>query len=130
MRSSSGRASTLCSPTRHQIVFVAVVALLAAGAASPPSSGSNGTLVGVLAGAILLSVVVTAFARLVMPYWRDQESGFESALITLAALAAVKVALVPFFPGFGADVGSYQAWALQIATHGPAHTYQTGYFLD
>ena len=130
MRSSSGRAATLGSPTRHQIVFVAVVALLAMGAASPPSSGSNGMLLGVLAGAILLSLVATAFARLVLPYWRDRESGFESALVTLAALAAVKVALVPFFPGFGADVGSYQAWALQIATQGPAHTYQTGYFLD
>ena len=34
------------------------------------------------------------------------------------------------FSGFGTDVGSYQAWALQIADLGPAHTYQQGYFLD
>jgi Gpi18-like mannosyltransferase len=130
MQPPSGCASTLRSPTRHQILFVAVVALVASGAATPPSSGSSGMLVGALAGAILLALVAAAFGRLVMPYWHDPESGLDSALITLAALAAVKVALVPFFPGFGADVGSYQAWALQIATQGPAHTYQTGYFLD
>ena len=37
---------------------------------------------------------------------------------------------MPYFPGFGPDVGDYQAWASQIATFGPAHTYQQGFFLD
>ena len=48
----------------------------------------------------------------------------------LAALAVLKLAVMPYFPGFGPDVGDYQAWASQIATFGPAHTYQQGFFLD
>src|SRR5262249_49131690 len=79
---------------------------------------------------ILLAIVGTAFVGLLLPLRNDPESGLDSVLITLGALAAVKIGLVPFFPGFGADVGSYQAWALQIATQGPAHTYQEGCFLD
>jgi len=51
-------------------------------------------------------------------------------MLVLAAIALVKVAVMPLFPGFGPDVGSYQSWAGQIASLGPAHTYQEGYFLD
>jgi dolichyl-phosphate-mannose-protein mannosyltransferase len=87
-------------------------------------------LAGAIAGTILLAFVAIAFARVIAPLWGDRESGIDSALITLVALGAVKVGLLPFFPGFGPDVGSYQSWALQIATLGPAHTYQQGYFLD
>ncbi len=115
--------------TRQRIALVAILGLVAAGAAAP-APASSGMVVGAVSGAILLAIVAVVFTRLVLPIWREPESGFDTALITLAALAVVKIALLPFFPGFGADVGSYQAWALQIATLGPAHTYQQGYFLD
>src|SRR5579885_125279 len=115
--------------TRQRIALVAILGLVAAGAAAP-APASSGMVVGAVSGAILLAIVAVVFTRLVLPIWREPESGFDTALITLAALAVVKIALLPFFPGFGADVGSYQAWALQIATQGPAHTYQKGYFLD
>ena len=117
-------------PTRQQIALVAILALLCLGADAPAATGSSGMFVGAVAGAILLAIVATAFGRLLLPLRNEPESGLDSVLITLGALAAIKIALVPFFPGFGADVGSYQAWALQIATQGPAHTYQEGYFLD
>ncbi len=131
MRSLSSPAPRAYGLARQQIVFVAVLAFLCLGAAAPaPASSSNGMLVGALSGAILLAIVATVFARLIIPFWGDRESGFDSALITLAALAAIKIALLPFFPGFGPDVASYQSWALQTATLGPAHTYQQGYFLD
>ena len=48
----------------------------------------------------------------------------------LAVLACVKLAVMPYCPGFGPDVGDYQAWASQISTFGPAQTYQKGFFLD
>jgi Gpi18-like mannosyltransferase len=130
MPSSIWRVPRFSKPARHQAAFVTILALFSLGAEAPAPSGSNGMLIGAMSGAILLTIVVITFARLVLPLRNASESGLDSALITLGALATVKVALIPFFPGFGADVGSYQAWALQIATLGPAHTYQEGYFLD
>ncbi len=60
----------------------------------------------------------------------DPESGLFPALLVLAALAIIKPFVMMYCPGFGPDVGDYQAWASQIATFGPAHTYQQGFFLD
>ena len=85
---------------------------------------------GFFAGAILISMVGYALYDYLRPLIDDPESGLFTALIVLVGIAIVKVAVMPFFPGFGPDVGSYQSWGSQIATMGPAHTYQEGYFLD
>ena len=85
---------------------------------------------GFIAGAILFALVAYAFTDYVRPVVHDADAGIPFVLLVLGVLAAAKLAVMPFFPGFGPDVGDYQAWANQIATVGPAHTYQEGFFLD
>jgi Gpi18-like mannosyltransferase/4-amino-4-deoxy-L-arabinose transferase-like glycosyltransferase len=112
---------------------LALIALaLGCVAAAAPDAGSapSGKLVGVLSAVLLVAIVAWTFARELEPARREPDSGIETAVIVLVVLAVIKLFLLPFFPGFGPDVGSYQAWALQIANLGPAHTYQSGFFLD
>ncbi|MGH7779952.1 MAG: phospholipid carrier-dependent glycosyltransferase, partial [Candidatus Binataceae bacterium] len=111
-------------------IAIAAIALVTIGAGPADTAGPSGKLIGFVSAIVLLGVVAYAFATSVGSLRGDDEAGIDSALIGLAALAVIKTAMLPFFPGFGPDVGSYQAWALQISSLGPAHTYQQGYFLD
>jgi Gpi18-like mannosyltransferase len=108
---------------------VAALAVVAIAAASSPAA-ATGKFPGFIAAAILLALVGYAFIDYLGPLAEDPDSGLIPALLVLAALAIVKLLVIPYFPGFGPDVGDYQAWASQIATFGPAHTYQQGFFLD
>src|ERR1700722_2987091 len=103
--------------------------LLSIAAALPPGA-SSGKFLGFVVGATLISMVGYALYDYLRPLIDDPESGLFTAMAVLLGIAAIKVAVMPFFPGFGPDVGSYQSWGSQIATFGPAHTYQEGYFLD
>ena len=107
----------------------AALGLFSIAAALPPGAAS-GKFAGFIAGAILISMVGYALYDYLRPLIDDPESGIFTAMLVLFGIAAIKVAVMPFFPGFGPDVGSYQSWGSQIATFGPAHTYQEGYFLD
>jgi Gpi18-like mannosyltransferase len=107
----------------------AALSVFSIAAASAPQAPS-GKLAGFVAGAILIALVAYALIDYLRPLIGDRDSGLTGALLVLGGLAAVKLAVMPFFPGFGPDVGDYQAWAGQIATFGPAHTYQAGFFLD
>jgi Gpi18-like mannosyltransferase/4-amino-4-deoxy-L-arabinose transferase-like glycosyltransferase len=107
------------------------LALACLAAAAPGAGGeASGKLVGLFSAVLLVAIVAWTFAREIAPARREPDSGIETALVVLIVLAAIKLFLLPFFPGFGPDVGSYEAWALQISNLGPAHTYQKGYFLD
>ena len=108
---------------------VAALAVAAIAAASSPAA-ATGKLPGFIAGAILIALVIYAFIDYLRPLTEDPDAGLLPALLVLAALAVLKLVVMPYFPGFGPDVGDYQAWASQIATFGPAHTYQQGFFLD
>ena len=108
---------------------VAALAVFSIAAASDPGAPS-GKLPGFIAGALLIALVVYAFTEYMRPVVRDPQSGLTVTLLVLAVLAAVKLAVMPYCPGFGPDVGDYQAWASQISTFGPAQTYQKGFFLD
>jgi len=99
-------------------------------AAASDSQAPSGKLPGFIAGAILIALVAYALIGYLRPLIDERDSGLMVTLLVLGILAAVKLAVMRFFPGFGPDIGSYQAWAGQIATQGPAHTYQEGYFLD
>jgi Gpi18-like mannosyltransferase/4-amino-4-deoxy-L-arabinose transferase-like glycosyltransferase len=115
---------------RSKLALIAL-GLACLGAAAPEAGGGpSGKLVGLLSAAALIAIVAFTFAREIDPARREPDSGIKTALVVLFVLAVIKLFLLPFFPGFGPDVGSYQAWALQISNLGPAHTYQTGYFLD
>ncbi|MGC1676590.1 MAG: phospholipid carrier-dependent glycosyltransferase [Candidatus Binataceae bacterium] len=111
-------------------IALAAMALVTLGASPADTGGPSGKLIGIFSAVALLAIVAYAFALSAGSLRGDDEAGLDSALIGLAALAVIKTAMLPFFPGFGPDVGSYQAWALQISSLGPAHTYQQGYFLD
>ena len=108
---------------------VAALAVAAIAAASTPAV-ATGKLPGFIAAAILIALVGYAFFDYLRPLTEDPDSGLFPALLVLAALSLLKLVVMPYFPGFGPDVGDYQAWASQIATLGPAHTYQEGFFLD
>src|ERR1700691_1690319 len=107
----------------------AALAIFSIAAASAPENAS-GKFPGFVPGAILIALVAYALFDYLRPLIDDPDSGLILALVVLGALAALKFALMPYFPGFGTDVGDYQAWSSQIATFGPAHTYQQGFFLD
>ncbi|MGH7926092.1 MAG: phospholipid carrier-dependent glycosyltransferase, partial [Candidatus Binatus sp.] len=107
----------------------AALAVFSIAAASDPQAAS-GKLPGFVAGAILIALVVYAFIDYLRPAFDEPDSRLTTTLLVLGGLAAAKLAVMPYFPGFGPDVGDYQAWASQIATFGPAHTYQQGFFLD
>src|SRR5579863_2060088 len=98
--------------------------------AAADSNASSGKFLGAIAAIILGAIVAYAFWISIEPVIRDRDPSLTWVVAGLALIAIVKILAIPFFPGFGADVGSYQAWALQIATNGPARTYQQGYFLD
>ncbi len=110
--------------------WVAAALVVAAIAAASTPAAATGKFPGFIAGAIMFALVVYACIDYLRPLAEDPDSGLIPALLVLAALAIVKLLVMPYFPGFGADVGDYQAWASQIATFGPAHTYQQGFFLD
>ena len=110
--------------------WVAAALVVAAIAAASTPAAATGKFPGFIAGAIMIALVGYAFIDYLRPITEDPDSGLIPALLVLAALAIVKLLAMPYFPGFGPDVGDYQAWASQIATFGPAHTYQQGFFLD
>ncbi len=78
----------------------------------------------------MIATVGYAFYDYLRPLKEDPDCGLFTALLVLVAIAILKLVLMPYFPGFGVDVGDYQAWASQIATFGPAHFYQPGFFCD
>jgi Gpi18-like mannosyltransferase len=108
---------------------VAALAVAAIAAASTPAV-ATGKLPGFIAAAILIALVGYAFIDYLRPLTDDPDSGVIPALLVLASLAVLKLVVMPYFPGFGPDVGDYQAWASQIGTFGPAHFYQPGFFCD
>ncbi len=98
------------------VIFAGGAVTLAVFSIAAASDGtSSGKLPGFIAGAILIALVVYAFVEYLRPLFaEDPESGLMVALLVLGGLAALKLAVMPYFPGFGADVGDYQAWASQI----------------
>jgi Gpi18-like mannosyltransferase/predicted membrane-bound dolichyl-phosphate-mannose-protein mannosyltransferase len=124
------RADRVRRLVRSKLPLVALGLACLAAAAPQADGGPSGKLVGLVSAVVLVAIVAVTFAREIEPARREPDSGIETVLVVLIVLAVVKLLLLPFFPGFGPDVGSYEAWALQISNLGPAHTYQKGYFLD
>ncbi len=108
----------------------ALLAAAVALAAAPGPEGQSGKLVGFFAGLGLLAIVGYQAARLFGPLIRERDRGFASAVVVLLLLWIVKTAALLVLPGFRVDVGTYEAWALALVNHGPAHAYHAGYFLD
>ncbi len=108
------------------VLFLAMAAL----GATPPPNGPSGKILGIVSGTLLFGLVLYQGYLVLSPLFEDGDEYLIRAIFILIALWLVKTLALMAFPGFGVDVGSYQAWALQISDLGPANTYQQGYFLD
>jgi dolichyl-phosphate-mannose--protein O-mannosyl transferase/Gpi18-like mannosyltransferase len=84
----------------------------------------------VTAGFLLAALVAYALWVYLRPLWRSRDRGLGYALLFLTGLWAVKTVAVAFCPGFAIDVGTFEAWAFDIARDGPARMYHGGFFLD
>lgn len=93
-----------------------------------PATGNK--VAGAFAGAVLAALVLYALFVAARPVIEARDHGLKRALLVLLALWIVKTVVVAFAPGYSIDVGTYEAWALQIAVGGPVSMYHAGYFLD
>jgi len=90
----------------------------------------DGRAIGILTGTVLIALVAYALYLYLKPLLVARDSGLLWAAVLLLAIGILKIAFVPFFPGLGIDVGSYEAWSARLVDVGPAGTYTPGYFLD
>jgi dolichyl-phosphate-mannose--protein O-mannosyl transferase/Gpi18-like mannosyltransferase len=125
MRPSDARPPIAAALT---IALVAAMPSAAFAAAVDSPAIASGKLPGVFAAAILAALIVYALWLLARPLPRD--GAVKRVLLLLSGLLILKAFALQFFTGFSVDIGTYEAWALKIATQGPARAYQEGYFLD
>lgn len=114
--------------------------LVAAALAAPPiasayASGSflpmaTGKPAGIAAGAILAALPCCALWLMARPLVRERDRDFIRVILALTGLLVVKAIELSVFTGYSVDLGTYEAWALKIASVGPARAYEQGYFLD
>ena len=138
-RESTEVAETSGSPARR-VASISVVASLmlpalagvcAAADVAAPAAAQTGKLPGMISGLLLLALLRLLDLRL----HRSAAEGSRPARSCgrsrfCAAVAIVKFALLPWFDGYKNDISSYESWALQMASEGPAGIYRAGYFLD
>jgi dolichyl-phosphate-mannose--protein O-mannosyl transferase/Gpi18-like mannosyltransferase len=110
------------------LLLVPRVALAATAGASTPLA--EGKLAGFFAAAILAALICYSVWLLAQSLIRERDRDLKRVLVLLTILLVVKTFATLLFTGFSVDVGTVEAWALKIASVGPAHTYQQGYFLD
>ncbi|MBV8774180.1 MAG: phospholipid carrier-dependent glycosyltransferase [Deltaproteobacteria bacterium] len=95
-----------------------------------PQSSVADIALGVASGSILAALICYGLFLAVIPAAKGHTAEFKKAAVSLILLLVAKTTAILFFPGFHVDVGTYEAWALQLAAGGPASMYQSGYFLD
>ncbi len=91
--------------------------------------GPEGKIGGTVTGIALAILFGYAIVRKALPLWNDRDSGLRAALAALFAIAVVKFALLPFFPGYYNDINLYRVWALDLFEHGPANAYP-GFYVN
>jgi Gpi18-like mannosyltransferase/predicted membrane-bound dolichyl-phosphate-mannose-protein mannosyltransferase len=93
-------------------------------------ASSGDIALGILTGTVLAALVSYALLRAFIPVAKAHATDCKRAAAFLAILLVIKAIALLFFTGFHIDVGTYEAWALQLASGSPASMYQSGYFLD
>jgi Gpi18-like mannosyltransferase/predicted membrane-bound dolichyl-phosphate-mannose-protein mannosyltransferase len=102
----------------------------AAADVAAPAATQTGKLPGLISGLLLLGLLGYSIYIYTAPLLKDRDRSIVRALAILCAVAIVKFALLPLFDGYKNDISSYESWALQMASEGPAGIYRAGYFLD
>jgi Gpi18-like mannosyltransferase/predicted membrane-bound dolichyl-phosphate-mannose-protein mannosyltransferase len=95
-----------------------------------PQVSAADTALGIVAGIVLAGLVSYGLFLAMVPVARAYAADFKQAAFLLTGLLILKTIALLFFGGYHVDVGTYEAWALQLARGGPASMYQSGYFLD
>jgi Gpi18-like mannosyltransferase/predicted membrane-bound dolichyl-phosphate-mannose-protein mannosyltransferase len=95
-----------------------------------PAAAQTGKLPGMISGLLLLALLCYSIYIYTAPLLKDRDLSIVWALAILCGVAIVKLALLPWFDGYKNDISSYESWALQMASQGPAGIYRAGYFLD
>ncbi len=95
-----------------------------------PASSQTGKLPGLISGLFLLALFAYSIYIYTAPLLKDRDRSIMWALVILCVVGIVKLALLPWFDGYKNDISSYESWALQMASQGPARIYRAGYFLD
>ncbi|SRR5579875_398951 len=93
-------------------------------------SFSGDVALGIVCGAILAALICYAFFLAVDSSAKETSAQLRKAGAFLMVLLIAKTLALLVFPGFRIDVGTYEAWAIRLATRGPANMYRFGYFLD
>ena len=82
---------------------------------------------GIFCGLVLFVLIAAAIALTIKPIVRERDRRFVITLIAMAAIMIVKLALLPFFPGYVPDVRKFELWGQVMARLGPAHLYDPKY---
>ncbi len=112
------------------LMFWALAGVCAAADAAAPAATWTGKLPGLISGLLLLALLGYSIYIYIAPLLKDRDPSIVWALAILCLVAIVKLALLPWFDGYKNDISSYESWALQMASQGPAGIYRAGYFLD
>src|SRR5580704_12598917 len=94
------------------------------------AAARTGKLPGMISGLLLLALLGYSIYIYAAPLLKNRDRSLGWALAILSVVALIKILLLPWFDGYKNDISSYESWALQMATQGPAGIYRTGYFLD
>ncbi len=79
--------------------------------------------VGVLCGLALLAILVWGICAALGPVLRDRDSGRLRALAWLGVILAVKLLLLPVFPGYWNDIRCWTLWSMGMTYAGPSGIY-------
>jgi predicted membrane-bound dolichyl-phosphate-mannose-protein mannosyltransferase len=109
-----------------------VLALIpsAALAADGALAGPTGIIPGIFAGLVLAALFAYALWTYAEPLVRARDRAFGSVLLGLLVLWGLKTLALIIFTGYALDLGTFEAWAMRMASVGPARMYASGYFLD
>ena len=95
-----------------------------------PPAEASGKLPGLVSGLLLIALLCYSIYIFAAPLLKQRDPTLLVALAIAGGIAIVKFALLPWFDGYHNDIASYESWALQMASQGPARIYHSGYFLD
>ena len=131
-RASSSRAPKFLAASSSILCAVVVVGTTATALAddAPQISSASDVAAGIFSGVVLAALVLYGLYVATKPLIESRDHSFVRAVLVLLGLLLVKSVVVAFSPGFRVDVGTFEAWALDIAQNGPSSMYRSGFFLD
>src|SRR5271156_5755210 len=106
------------------LMFWALAGVCAAAGVAAPVAARTGKLPGLISGLLLLALLGYSIYIYTAPLLKDRDPSIVWALAILCVVAIVKLALLPWFDGYKNDISSYESWALQMASQGPAGIYR------